>query len=139
MNERRSTVLSRLGGLAPSGWRLGLAIVLALTVSAVVILVAGGSPIEAYAALLKGSIGSALAFSNTGVRATPLILTACAVGLGVKGGLWNIGWLGRNRRGPHSSSRACLASPSPRACGGFRRWCSMDTGAGLSARLSGRE
>ena len=95
MNERRSTVLSRLGGLAPSGWRLGLAIVLALTVSAVVILVAGGSPIEAYAALLKGSIGSALAFSNTGVRATPLILTACAVGLGVKGGLWNIGGEGQ--------------------------------------------
>jgi len=95
MNGRRSIVPLRLGEVVSSGGRLGLAIVLALTVSAGLILAAGANPIEAYAALLKGSIGSVAALANTGVRAAPLLLGGFAVGLAFKSGLWNIGGEGQ--------------------------------------------
>jgi len=56
-----------------------------------IIWVAGANPIEAYAALLKGSFGSLAALANTGLRATPLLFGAFAVGLGFKAGMQNIG------------------------------------------------
>lgn len=95
MNDRRSIVLPGLRGLVSSGARLCLAIVLALTVSAALISAVGANPIEAYAALLDGSIGSVAALANTGVRAAPLLLGGFAVGLGFKSGLWNIGGEGQ--------------------------------------------
>ena len=95
MNERRSLVLPGLGGVMSSGARLFLAIVLALLVSAGLIWAAGVNPIEAYAALLEGSMGSVGALANTGVRAAPLLLGGFAVGLGFKAGLWNIGGEGQ--------------------------------------------
>jgi ABC-type uncharacterized transport system permease subunit len=95
VNERIKNVLRGLRGIVLSGTRPILAIILALTVSAVLILAAGANPIKAYAALLEGSIGSAAAIANTAVRATPLILGGLAVGLGFKAGLWNIGGEGQ--------------------------------------------
>ena len=95
MNERRTIVLPALGGLVLSGARPILGIILALVVSAGLIWAAGADPIEAYAALLEGSIGSVAALANTGVRAAPLLLGGFAVGLGFKSGLWNIGGEGQ--------------------------------------------
>lgn len=95
MNERKTIVLHGFEGLVLSGARPILAIILALVVSAGLIWAAGANPIEAYAALLEGSIGSVAALANTAVRATPLILGGLAVGLGFKAGLWNIGGEGQ--------------------------------------------
>jgi simple sugar transport system permease protein len=77
-----------------------LSIVLAVVVGSVIMLVAellvSGRfrpelPINAYAALLGGSVGSFNAIVNTLVQATPLVLGGLSVGLAFKAGLFNIG------------------------------------------------
>ncbi|MGZ6298910.1 MAG: ABC transporter permease [Candidatus Limnocylindria bacterium] len=50
-----------------------------------------GSVLDAYGGLLKGSVGSIDAISETFLRATPLILAGLAVALGFRAGLFNIG------------------------------------------------
>jgi len=52
-------------------------------------------PLEAYAAMLSGAFGSLNAVVNTLVNATPLVLAGLAVGIGFKGGLFNIGAQGQ--------------------------------------------
>jgi simple sugar transport system permease protein len=52
-------------------------------------------PFTAYGALVAGSLGSINAIVNTLVQATPLVLAGLAVGLGFKGGLFNIGAQGQ--------------------------------------------
>jgi len=68
-----------------------LAIVLAMMVSAGLILARGANPIKAYAAMLQGAFGSVVALTNTGVRATPLLLGGLGIALGFKAGLLNVG------------------------------------------------
>ncbi len=81
-----------------------LAILLALVVGAVIMVLS--SPLiegqldptiwlTAYRALWDGSIGSEAGRITTLVEATPLILAGLAVGLGFKGGLFNIGAQGQ--------------------------------------------
>jgi ABC-type uncharacterized transport system permease subunit len=82
-----------------------LAIVLALIVGAIVIILTsalepGASisltlPLEAYAALWEGSLGSANGRVSTLVQAAPLILAGLGVGLAFKAGLFNIGGEGQ--------------------------------------------
>jgi simple sugar transport system permease protein len=48
-------------------------------------------PIEAYAALLEGSLGSVQAFGSSLNNATPLIFAGLAVAFGFRAGLFNIG------------------------------------------------
>jgi simple sugar transport system permease protein len=48
-------------------------------------------PLEAYAAMLGGAFGSLDGWVSTLVNATPLLLAGLAVGIGFKGGLFNIG------------------------------------------------
>ena len=68
-----------------------LAVFTALVVSAGVIWVSGGKPLEAYLGLWQGAFGSPKALSETAVWATPYILAGLAVALAFKGGLFNIG------------------------------------------------
>ena len=77
-----------------------ISIALSIVVGSIVIivsnwLVAGqfqpGLAIDAYVALLEGSLGSFDAIVNTLVAATPLILGGLSVGLAFKAGLFNIG------------------------------------------------
>jgi simple sugar transport system permease protein len=68
------------------------AIVVVLTVSALLLEVAGYDAMLALGALWKGSLGSSYAlFSATLVRATPLILAGLAVALAFRAGVFNIG------------------------------------------------
>ncbi len=48
-------------------------------------------PITAYAALIRGSVGSVSAIVNTLVETVPLVLAGLSVALGFKAGLFNIG------------------------------------------------
>lgn len=66
-------------------------IVAALAVSAVIILVAGANPIEAYGAMLQGAVGSVGSLATTLVRTTPLLLTGLAVALSFRAGIFNVG------------------------------------------------
>jgi simple sugar transport system permease protein len=81
-----------------------LSVLMALAVGAVVMILTSpmvtGSlsltlPLEAYAAMLGGAFGSLNAVVNTFVNATPLVLAGLAVGIGFKGGLFNIGAQGQ--------------------------------------------
>jgi ABC-type uncharacterized transport system permease subunit len=54
-----------------------------------------GLAIDAYGALISGSVGSFNAIVNTLVAATPLLLGGLAVGLAFKAGLFNIGVQGQ--------------------------------------------
>jgi len=51
----------------------------------------GLDPLQAGAALVRGSVGSPTALTITMVRAVPLILTGLAVSLAFRAGVWNIG------------------------------------------------
>jgi simple sugar transport system permease protein len=68
-----------------------LAVFTALVVGALIILLAGGDPLAAYRGLFQGAVGSARAWSETTVWATPYIFAGLAVALAFKGGLFNIG------------------------------------------------
>ena len=68
-----------------------LAIIVALLISAVLIVSAGANIGEAFAGLYKGAFGSYKAIIETLVKATPLILTGLAVAIAFRGKIWNIG------------------------------------------------
>ena len=89
----------RLGGWLRSIWRAVAipitAIVLALLIGAIVLLISGANPIEAYSALFEGAFGSAAALRRTLEKATPLIFSGLAVAFAFKGGLFNIGAQGQ--------------------------------------------
>jgi len=68
-----------------------LAVVTALAVGAVIILMSGVNPLEAYWGLVEGAFGSPKAISETFVWATPYILAGLAVALAFRCGLFNIG------------------------------------------------
>jgi ABC-type uncharacterized transport system permease subunit len=81
-----------------------ISIILSVVVGSLVIIVSqwlvGGSlepglAIDAYSALISGSIGSFNAIVNTLVAATPLLLGGLSVGLAFKAGLFNIGAQGQ--------------------------------------------
>lgn len=68
-----------------------LSITLALAVSAILISIAGVSPIQAYGAMWQGAFGSEFAIGNFLTRTTPLIFTGLAVAFAFRCNLLNIG------------------------------------------------
>ncbi len=91
MKERRAIVLPVFGELILTGGRPILAIALAMIAGAFLIIAYGKNPIEAYAAMLEGAIGSKAALANTGVRTAPLLIGGLAIAFGFKAGLLNVG------------------------------------------------
>jgi general nucleoside transport system permease protein len=67
----------------------------ALGVGAVMLLLLGANPVEAYAALLEGAFGSTNAIADTLVKATPLLLVALGICIAFRGGVINIGGEGQ--------------------------------------------
>ncbi|MFQ5912158.1 MAG: ABC transporter permease [Nitrospinota bacterium] len=76
-------------GLAVAGALV--AVLLALVVEAVLILLVGKDPIEAYKFLFLGSFGSLHAITETLTKASPLILAGLGVAFAFQCGLFNIG------------------------------------------------
>ncbi|HBV05857.1 MAG TPA: ABC transporter permease [Gemmatimonadetes bacterium] len=72
---------------------LGLgAVTMTLGVAAVLLMLGGYDPVQAAAAMLRGSVGSWNTFvSITLVRAVPLLFAGLAVALAFRAGVWNIG------------------------------------------------
>lgn len=94
-----SARIASLGPIATRVWRgvsvpLG-SVVLALLLGAILLLVSGASPFEAYLALFEGSLGDAAAFQRTLEKATPLVFSGLAVAFAFKAGLFNIGAQGQ--------------------------------------------
>jgi simple sugar transport system permease protein len=85
--------------LNESLWRAVLvqvvAVLLALLIGAIILLVSGANPIQAYVALFQGAFGSPAAIGRTLEKATPLVFSGLAVAFAFKGGLFNIGAQGQ--------------------------------------------
>ena len=84
------------------------AVVLALALGGIVIQLAGGNPIESYIHIFKAAFGDAGVFSDTLVKATPLILTGLACTLAFRMKLWNIGAEGQFFMGAWGASAVVL-------------------------------
>jgi simple sugar transport system permease protein len=94
-----------------------LSVVLALLVGAVIMILTSplvtGSfsltlPLEAYAAMVTGAFGSVNAIAETLRNATTLLLAGLAVGIGFKGGLFNIGVNGQMMIGALTGTAVAL-------------------------------
>lgn len=68
-----------------------LALILSLLVGALLVLLNGRNPIEAYDAMLYGAFGTHDRFAETLVKATPLLLIAVSVSVSFRCQVWNIG------------------------------------------------
>ncbi|KUO74696.1 MAG: hypothetical protein APF77_03665 [Clostridia bacterium BRH_c25] len=66
-------------------------VMLAFMVGAVLIVVSGKSPVEAYGALLKGGLAGTRSIFNTLFSATPIILTGLATAISFKANIFNMG------------------------------------------------
>ena len=68
-----------------------LSIFLGLLVGAIVLVISGNNPLEAYGAMIKGIIGKPKYIAWTIIKATPYILTGLSIAFAFKTGLFNIG------------------------------------------------
>lgn len=67
------------------------AVLIGLSIGALIMVISGNNPIEAYYALFKGAFGSFSGWLQTLTYATPLMLTAITFAVGMKAGIFNIG------------------------------------------------
>jgi len=107
-----------------------LAVLVALLVSAVVVVAAGGDPVAAFLALAGGAFGSLDGVSETLVKACPLLLTGLAVAVAFRAGVWNIGAEGQLLMG--ALAMAVLGS----RLGGVPAWLGLPV-ALLGAAVAG--
>lgn len=95
MNKRKKRPefisLPGIGELYLAGARPLIGVFLGLLSGAVIIIFSGVNPLEAYSALLVGSLGSPRAFANVLVRASPMLLAGVGVAVGIKAKVFNIG------------------------------------------------
>lgn len=89
------------------------AIVVALLIGAVVLAAVGADPLASYAHIAKASFGSLGVFSDTIVKATPLILIGLACSVAFRMKLWNIGAEGQFYIGAFAASAVVLAPLLP--------------------------
>jgi simple sugar transport system permease protein len=99
------------------GW-LGLivslgAVTFALVLGGIVLMLVGGDPIRAYAFMAKAAFGNIGVFSDTLVKATPLILVSLAAVVAFRMRLWNIGAEGQFYLGAFGASIVVLTPILP--------------------------
>lgn len=95
------------------------AIVVALLLGAVVLALVGGDPWASYAHIADAAFGSLAVFSDTLVKATPLILTGLACALAFRMKLWNIGAEGQFFAGALGASAVVLSGLVPATAPGW--------------------
>lgn len=89
-------------------WISFLAVAAALLIGAVVIALSGGNPWASYAHIAKASFGSLGVFSDTLVKAIPLMIIGLACALAFRMRLWNIGAEGQFFVGAFGASAVVL-------------------------------
>lgn len=88
-----------------------LATLAAFAVGAVMLILLGENPVQAYGALVEGSVGSTNAIADTLVKATPLLLVAVGICIAFRGGVLNIGGEGQLVVGAVASTVIGLSFP----------------------------
>jgi general nucleoside transport system permease protein len=68
-----------------------LALVVSAGLCAVLVMLSGAEPLQVFALMVKGAVGTQFAFLETLTRATPLIFTGLAAAVAFRAKLWNIG------------------------------------------------
>jgi ABC-type uncharacterized transport system permease subunit len=91
-----------------------VAIIIALFLGGIVIQIAGGDPIRSYIHIARASFGSLGVFSDTIVKATPLILVGLACTVAFRMRLWNIGAEGQFFMGALGASAVVLTPLLPK-------------------------
>lgn len=85
-----------------------LAALAAFVLGALMLLLLGANPIEAYAALIDGSFGSMNSIADTVVKATPLLFVGAGICVAFRGGVINIGGEGQLVVGALAATLAAL-------------------------------
>jgi simple sugar transport system permease protein len=88
-----------------------IAIAIGFCVGAIVVKMAGESPVETFALLFGSAFGSLNGIAYTLFYATPLIFTGLAVAVGFRGGLFNIGAEGQLILAAFAAAWAGIALP----------------------------
>lgn len=88
-----------------------LATFAALAIGAVVLVLLGVNPVEAYGALVQGAFGSSNALADTIVKATPLLFVGLGICIAFRGGVINIGGEGQLVVGAISATYVGLVLP----------------------------
>jgi len=92
MSGKKRTLGGKKLRLADSGLFISvIALVISVIISAIIMLLCGYDPIEAYSAIFTGAFGSLRGFAQTLTQATPLIFTGLAFTLAKKANLINLG------------------------------------------------
>jgi len=84
-------LVAALGSAARSILPPVIAVGLALLMGAILLIVSGHHPLEAYASLFRGAFGSTHRLAETLVKATPLSILAIGIAIAFKSEIWNIG------------------------------------------------
>jgi ABC-type uncharacterized transport system, permease component len=88
-----------------------IAVALALLFCSVFLALTGRQPLELYAAMLSGALGSAYGLSETTVKAIPLMLCGLGIALACRMQLWNIGAEGQLYLGAFAATWVPLTFP----------------------------
>jgi general nucleoside transport system permease protein len=99
-------------GWLPAATSAG-AVVVALLIGAVILAIAGGNPLAAYTQIARASFGSLGVFSDTLVKAIPLMLVGLACAVAFRMRLWNIGAEGQFFLGAWGASAVVLTPLLP--------------------------
>ncbi len=89
------------------------AVIFALLIGALILAIGGGNPWATYAHIGRASFGSLGVFSDTLVKATPLILVGLACSVAFRMKLWNIGAEGQFFMGAFAASAVVLLPVLP--------------------------
>ncbi|MBN1640661.1 MAG: ABC transporter permease [Anaerolineae bacterium] len=84
------------------------AVVVALVIGGIILAAVGGNPFTTYAHIARASFGSLGVFSDTLVKATPLLLIGLACSIAFRMRLWNIGAEGQFMIGAFGASAVVL-------------------------------
>jgi simple sugar transport system permease protein len=84
------------------------AVAIALVIGGIILAAVGGNPFTTYAHIARASFGSLGVFSDTLVKATPLMLIGLACSLAFRMRLWNIGAEGQFMMGAFGASAVVL-------------------------------
>ncbi len=89
-----------------------LAVAAALVVGALLLLLLGVNPLEAYSAMFRGALGSVSGLTQTLTKATPLLLVGLGICIAFRGGVINIGGEGQIIVGALATTAMALALPA---------------------------
>lgn len=90
-----------------------ISVLLAFVIGALFMLLAGVDPVSGYSAIVKGSFGSGMGFSDTIERAIPIIGIGIAIAVAFRAGVFNLGTEGQAGLGALVGGLVAVYLPGP--------------------------